>query len=279
MSRAKLSPDQQANLKFGIIAGITVLGSASLLASLWPLALSTARAQSGQLTREAATAQDGEAYVNYLLAARLNPANQAAYLGLARAQLAANQPDQALRSLEQAGQGSEAQQLKVRTLMELGRYAAAANEAVVLTSSDRSEDDMVLAALSFALADRQSDIAPLISHIASSEALQRVQSAQMGSIPLARQLYATGLLNSSSSLLNKMAPSYEQMLLQATILYAKHTKPDLTAAVELLRRSLVLQPASLEARKLLRQVHTDLGQTEAASQQTDLISRLGTGRP
>ncbi len=268
-----------SNVKFWVITGLALAGAAAGLASFWPRALAYARSESAQLTREAATAGRGEAQVDYRLATRLDPRNQAAFAGLARIQLAAGHSDEALSLLERAGEGSEVERLKVRTLIELGRYAPAAAAAGKLAVPGAQADDVVLATLADALAGRTTGIAALTPLLASPEALQRVQRVQAGNLPLAAELYATGLLESSSALLIKLPTSFERNLLLGRIYYARHTPSGLALAADFLSDAASLNPASLEVHQLLAAVYHDQNKFSEASRQDALVVKLEAGRP
>lgn len=268
-----------STIKFLSLAALILVVAALSLAALKPIATKAAHHQSEIFTFKAANAQGADAEVNYRLAIWLNPHNQTAFAGLARVQIAAGQPDEALASLSQAGEGSEVDQLKVRTLVELGRFAEAANNATSLTAPGRPISDLFLANLAYILADRPNDTAALMSRLETPEALQRIQRAKADQYSLAAELYATGLLQSSSGLLIKLPESYERNLLLARIRYSRHSSEDLRQATGLLAHALVLNPAGIEARKLLVKTYHDTGQTTEAAKQEALITKLQSGRP
>jgi hypothetical protein len=265
--------------KFWIVAVAAVLIAAAGLAALIPATRAAAHSQSVALTSAAAQASGGEAEADYRLATWLDPHNQAAYLGLAQIQIAAGQADLAMTTLRRAGQGSEASRLRVRTLIELGRPAAAAAAASALTVPTASQSDLQLAGLTFALADHPASAITLIPRLSSPQAAQSVSRANSSKLTLATELYATGLLNSSSAILATQPVSFERNLLLARILYARHTAPELNQAASLLTAAVSINPTNLDARQLLRSVYTDQGNPAAAQQQTDLIAKLQTGRP
>jgi thioredoxin-like negative regulator of GroEL len=266
-------------VKFTLIATLTLATASAGLAALWPTALDAARHQSTSLTTAAGQADGGEALVDYQLATWLNPANQTAYAGLARTQILAGRPDDALASLAYAGQGSEAGQLKTRTLIELSRYHEAAAESNHLTAPGRPDADVVLAGLSLALDGHPADIDPLMARVTAPEALQSLRRAQAGNLSLAAELYTTGLLQSSSAILAKQPESYERNLLLARIRYARHTATDLDLAIGYLNTAISLNPASTDARILLAQIYRANGQTDAAAHQDTAIAALKAGRP
>jgi hypothetical protein len=271
--------NQPSTTLFWALAAGTLLGTAVLLADLWPAALTAARHQSVQLTEEGSRTAGGETEVDYRLATWLDPSNAVAFAGLARVQIAAGRADDALVSLERAGQGSEVVRLKVRALLELGRYNEAADVAAQLISPGHTTDDIVLAALAYALAGRSADINALMPLVASPEALQHVQRARAGQAPLAAELYATGLLQSSSTLLSKQPASFERNLLLARIRYTRHSNQDLAQAANFLAEATHLNPSNLEARQLLVTIYRDQGKADEANRQEALISQLQTGRP
>jgi hypothetical protein len=275
----EMSQKPPSNAKFWLLASATVVASACALAALWPLALNAARAQSARLTTEATTANGGEAQADYQLATWLDSRNTAAYLGLARLQIAHSQAGLALATLDQAGEGSQAQQLKVRTLIELGRYPQAADAAVTLAAPGRPDDDLVLAALADTLATRTPDVTALIPRLTSPEAAQRVRHAQVDKVTLAYELYATGLPRSSSALLTPAPTSFERNLLLGRIRYATHSPADLAEAADFLASAIALNPAGLEAHQLLANVYRDRKNFAAANQQDSLAVRLQAGKP
>jgi thioredoxin-like negative regulator of GroEL len=265
---------------FTLISAVTLAAATAGLAALWPAALAAARAQSTELTQAGRQTSGGEALTDYQLAAWLDPNNQAAYTGLAREQILAGRADDALANLSRAGEGSEVMQLKVRTLLELGRYNEAANIANGLTSPDRTTADIALAGLAFALANRPpGDITALMDRVTAPEALQTLQRAQSGNLPLAAELYATGLLRSSSAILTKLPSGYQRDTLLARINIARHTPESLAAAIVNLQAAITANPADITARTLLAQAHRDLGQADAAAAQDSAIAKHKTGRP
>jgi hypothetical protein len=192
------------------LAAITLIGAASLLAAAWPHALKAAHKQSDRLVAEAGTVSINEAAADYNLATWLNRSNQPAYLGLARTQIATGKAAQAVDTLGKAGQGSEASKLRIRTLLELNRPAEAADLANNLTQPGHSDEDLTLAAIAFALANRPDSITPLIPLMSSPEAAQRVIRIEAGKLPLATELYAYGLPESSRALLVTLPVSFER---------------------------------------------------------------------
>lgn len=265
--------------KFAAFAAVTVLASAGALAALWPVTLAAAHQESAELVGEASYANPGEAATDYLLATWLDHHNTAAYAGLARTQIATGRPDAALASLSHAGQGSEVEQLRVRTLIELGRPDAAADAAATLTASNRSQDDLLLAVLAYDNAGRPDNATALIPRLTSPEAAQAAARAQAGPLGLAAELSATGLLRSSSAILVKTPTSYDRNLQLARIRYAQHTKATLAEATDYLISANALNPANINARQLLAKIYRELGNTHDAQVQAALIAKLQSGRP
>jgi hypothetical protein len=265
--------------KFWVIAALALALSTAGLAALWPAALAAAHHQSFGLVADGRRASGGEAFTDYQLAVWLNPANQAAFAGLASAQISNGQPGLALDSLSHAGQSPDVARLKVRTLIELGRNTGAADTARNLTAPGASPNDLVLAALAYAQAGRSSDIAAILPRVGSPEALTRVQRAQAGKLTLAAELSAEGLLNSSRVLLSALSPSFQRNLMLARIDYTRHTDTSLAQAATLLHQAISIEPANPAGHRLLSDVYTEQGNTAAATDETTLLNRLQAGRP
>jgi hypothetical protein len=274
-----MSTGPHAQTKFIIISSLVLVLGGVGLASLWPVALDAARAESGRLLIAGEHAHGPEAANDFLLATRLDSTNHRAYARLADTQIAAGHPDAALTSLSRAGQGSDVEQLKVRTLIELGRTNDAAGEAGTLTQVGRPDEDIVLAALALAANGRQADAAALATRVTAPEAAGRIARAGGSQFTLAAELYATGLLNSSSAMLGKLPVSYERNLLLARIRYARQTDADLAQAADLLTTATALNPAGLEAHSLLSKVYRQQNHEAAASTQDALFDKLTNGRP
>jgi thioredoxin-like negative regulator of GroEL len=263
--------------KFWALTVIALLGSAAGLASLWPVSLAAARSQSVQLAADASRANGGEASTDYLLAVKLNPHNQTAYAGLARLQIATGHPDDALVSLAHAGTGSDVEQLKLRTLLELGRFDAAASAAGDLTTPGRSEADLLLAAEAYMLSGQPSQTTALAPRLSSPDAARRLARIQAANITFATELYANGLLKSSSAVLAKLPASYDSHLLQARINLAQNASPAET--ISHLAAANTLNPSNTAARTLLAQIYRSQNQPALATAQDALIHQLQTGRP
>lgn len=291
MARARIRHTRP--LRRGKVAALSALTVAAILGVVGWLA---APSQSQRLVQAASRANGGEAEVDYHLATWLDPRNTSARLGLARAQIAAGRPDEALSALRRAGEGSEATRLRIRAYLELGRYTAAADTAAQLTrpaashatsrpearrreASPTPDADLTLAAAAAILASRPSDAATLTFRLSSPEALQRVKRLQAGKESLATELYALGLLRSSSAILLPLPTSFERNLLLGRIRYAQHTAAALAEASDFLTSALALNPSSLEARRLLGTVYRDQRNVTAAQHQASLIAKLASGRP
>jgi thioredoxin-like negative regulator of GroEL len=273
-----MSHSQPSSTKFWIYAAVILLAGGGGLAALWPSIVRASHAESAQLVREAQQASGGEAETDYQLATWLDHGNTEAYAGLARAQVASGHAEAALDSLARAGEGSDVEQLKVRILLELGRTNEAANEATQLVAPGRSDADLLLAAMAYASAGRAVDES-ITSRLSSPEALQHARRADASAITLAAELYASGLLRSSSAILTKLPASYERNVLLARIGYDRHTPADLAKAVDLLTAAVTYNPVSLEARQLLANIYHDQNNPEAATRQEALIAKLRSAQP
>ncbi|MDB5179182.1 MAG: hypothetical protein JWN01_1125 [Patescibacteria group bacterium] len=274
-----MSNSQPSNVKFWVITTLTLLATAGSAGMLWPLAVQAAHSQAAKFAQEGSAAAGGEAEVDYRLATWLDPTNPTAWLGLARVQIINDQAPNALASLERAGEGSEAKQLQVRTLIELGRVQDAAGAAAALATPSATEPDLLLAATAYALAARPADITRLTARVTSPEGRQRLTRVQNGNITLASELYATGLLRSSSVILAGLPASFERDLLLARVYYARHTPGSLNQAAALLTSAVNLDPSDIEARGLLADTYRAQDNAVEAAKQQALITKLQAGRP
>ncbi|HEX3082486.1 MAG TPA: hypothetical protein VHQ86_04475 [Candidatus Saccharimonadia bacterium] len=274
-------PSSNVNF-FGFSTLIFVLAAASIATAWSPLRSglqAASRDQAVQFVSAAASAPPQEAVTDYRLATWLDPHNRDAFLGLARTLIKAGHSESALAALEEAGQGSEAAELRVRTLIELGRSAEAANRATDVAHAGASDADLLLAALAYALSGRSTDITPLIPLTSSPEAAGRLARAQAGNVSLAGELYASGLPESSRALLVKQPTSFERNLLLGHIYFDRGTPADLSTATDYLTNAAALNPSNLEVHQLLATVYTDRGLIAESSAQALLAQKLISARP
>ena len=274
-----MSSLQPSNVKFFVIAFLVLVTSGSLVAFMWPSAITIAHQQAGQLVAEGALANGGEAEADYHLATLLDPGNTAAHLGLAQQLYSTGQFAAALRSQEGAGESATSQQIKVETLLELVRNQDAATAADSLLAVCSTDNCIKLAAFAYDVSGRTSDSTALASRVSSPEAARSITLAQAGPLPLAAQLYATGLLNSSSALLLQQPESFERDLMLGQIYSSSTQKTDLLSAADYLEAATTLQPSNLQAHQLLASVFRSLNQSSNAGQQDQLVANLQTGRP
>jgi hypothetical protein len=163
--------------------------------------------------------------------------------------------------------------------MELGRNNEAADHASALTGKSHTDADIILTALAYAQAGRLSDIPNLIPLVGSPEAAQHISRSQSSSLPLAVELAASGLPESSRRLLMKMVTSFERNILLAQIYFARHTPADDKKASEFLEVAVALNPADAPAHRLLADIYSVRGLTAQSSAQDILASKLEAGRP
>ena len=261
-----------------------VLGSTSaLLAAGWPAAheaiTQASRSEASKLIAQADAANQSEASIDYKLATWLDSSNTAGYLGLAQCEITAGHPEVALSVLERAGKGSDATRLGIRTLIELGRTNEAANQAGALATPGSSDSDLILAGLAYALAERSQDIPALIASVSSPEAATRLELAEVGNVPLAGELYLSGLPESSKNLLTQLPTSFERNLLLARIYYSGHTQSDLATATDYLTSAISLNPQDIDAHQLLANVYSDSGRIADGAVQKALAQNITSGKP
>jgi hypothetical protein len=275
-----MSNSRRSSAKFWILSSVVVIASGAALACLWPTVRAQAATTSVQFVKQAGDTDGGEAWSDYQLATWLNPGNKSAYLGLAASQLAGGRASAALSSLHGAGQGSTVLRLKVRALIETGKYTEAQSDAGKLVSlANPPQADLVLAALADSLKGDSSDIVAITPRLSSPEAAELVTRAKSGNLPLAAALYATGLLNSSSAILTKIPSSFESDLLLAKIDYQWGTPRDLNRAAGLLQTATLMDPSSPAPRQLLVTIYRDENKFTLADNQQALVNKLTTGQP
>jgi len=270
---------QASSAAFLGLTSLVILGTASVLAAAWPAARAGAKAEAAGLISRAASAPLSEAAADYHLATVLDRHNQSGYLGLARTYIATGQADKALASLEMAGDGSDAAQLRLRTMIELGRVDEAARRAQPLTEAGRSDHDKLLAGLTYALADRGEEIPALVPTAASPDTARRLTRIQTGGLPLATELFNAGLTKSSETVALRQTPSFERSLLLARIYSARHNPSDIEAATNYLRQAAEINPADIGVHQLLVSIYTDQHRTDQAAAEDVLVKRLQAGRP
>ncbi len=268
-----------SNIKFLVLATLVVLASSSALAASWPYAVKAAHAQAADLMGEAGSANPAVAATDYKLATWLDPSNPAAYIGLAHSQILSGQAEAALTTLDRAGEGSEASELRLRTLIELGRTNDAADKAAGIANRGHNDTVMLLTAFAYALSGRTADIPTLIPLVSSPEAAQRISRAAGDKLTLATELYTSGLPESSKILLMKLPTSFERNLLLGRILYTRHSKTDLISASSYLETATTLNPSNLESHKLLASIYSDRQLISESAAQTVLVTKLQSGKP
>jgi hypothetical protein len=264
---------------FWIMSVAAIAISVASIVVLWPTLLSSAHSESASLISEANKSRGGEAQSDYQLATWLNPDYNVAYADLASAELVDGQPGQALINLTKAGTSIKTTSTKVQALMEVGDNNDAAQAASALTFASATDQDLVLASLAYSSDDQESRVSTLLPRISSPEALHAAKRAQAGKLPLAAQLYAAGLLNSSKQLLINLPASYERNLTLSQIDYDNPTRSNLAKAEELLLNAIALNPASTQSRQLLVKIYRAENKTTLADMQIALINKLQSGRP
>lgn len=269
------------------------------------------RTQSVRLAAEAKTAESTDphkAAVQYQMAAFLQPGDHRILRSLADMYVRLDQPDRAIAVLRQlplaeagkriaelqlaSGQAEEALKTlneminervtaevlvaKSRVLMELDRgveACATAKDATGYSMAD-SAVRLQLGLCQIAQAD-ESGYAATIASLGNSEAAKTLQSAHAYKLALARELYAVGLLRTSERILDSLDTSAtERYILTGRIKLAQR---HLDKAKEQLVRATKLDPASVDAHKLLQEILIKLGDDVGASEQAKQIKSLQAG--
>jgi hypothetical protein len=235
-----------------IVAIVTsVIGTVIVALSVWIFAPPFAADHARQLITLAGKTADVNRQELYLsMARRLNANNQTAITGLDR--------------------------LKVRQLIEQGSTAAAVTAADELLVHSSTESDRLLAGFAYILAGNTARIDDTEARLAHSQTLQRLQRAKSGTLPLALEMAAIGLQNSSERLLIKLPDSFLRDIALGDI-YAgrasyRQAKTSYTAAA-------ALNPADIPVRQKLASALRRLNQDSATAAQDQLIAKLRAGRP
>lgn len=275
-----MTTTRRTDMAFLSFTAILVAATAGTCALIWPFAVTAAHRQSSKLVTLAATSTSPrEAQINYQLALILDPANTATRLRLAETQIDLSQPEPALSTLANAGEGIEATRLRVRALIETGSTREAAKQAAALLRPGQNDADVVLIGLAYALDGRASDIADLKPLVTSPEASGALSRAAAGNLPLATTLFASRLPESSKRLLLNEPPSFERELLLGRIYYNRHTQEDLALATKHLEAAVKLNPANFSAHQLLATLYTEQNRLIESTQQANLSEKLRKGRP
>lgn len=277
-----MSSSQPSNAKFWIWTGLVLLGTAGLLAAAWPATLTLARQQSASLSRAGDSSTGDTARLNYRLANLLDPANSTAAWHYASDLLDSNHPQTALSVLgraDGAGESADFYATRLRVLLETGHADLASPVITQLLASHPSDNQLLLAIMARRVAGQGSEAAALNPLLGSPDALRRAQMAEASNVGLAGQLAASGLLRSSSAMLEALPNTAPRDLLLARIKATGTKKSDWQAAATAYDAYFKLMPADASSRLAYANVLTRLGQTDAAKLQLALASSLTNGRP
>lgn len=275
-----MSNSKRSSAKFWLLAVGVIIVTSAALAFLWPLVRTQAVSQSRSLMSQARQTNGGEALSDYQLSVWLNPNNHTARLGLAQAELSANEPAAALVNLGQAGEGAVVNRVRVQALIETFQYRSAATAAAKLSAEPHPSDaDLLLAALANQLSNNTLAVPPLLARLSSPEALQAASRVQAGKLALAEVLYSTGLLRSSNEILASLPSSYQRDLLMAQIYYTWGGTLNTSKATALLLAAASQDPANPAPRQLLVTIYRDNNQFTLADDQQSLLNKLSVGQP
>jgi hypothetical protein len=267
-----------ADWAFLTIGGLVILAAAGLIALGWPLLRQAAHAQANRLVAEGKRVGGQEALLNYQLAGLLEPGNPAAALAVAQLEASGGHYNQALRSLEAAGEGIEAVRLRLRLQIELASLGIA-NSAGRLAAVATTDDDRLLVAMGYLVAGRPQDVPAVTAAMSAPKPLQRVQRASSSVTALGAELYAMQLVRASGRLLMKQPSSLTRDILLGHMAAAKRTPAAYAQARGYFEAALQHDITNTEARTGLIAALEALGNNQAAIQQIKLNGRLQTGRP
>ncbi len=301
--------------QFAIPALITaaVLGLTALAAILSaPAVGSYLNGQADRLVREAHTDETSNpqaAAIRYEMAAFLRPGDHTILKRLADMYVRLDQPDTAvaiLRRLPKSEEGNTIADLqlqsgqyqasldtlndllnvqitaerliaKSRALLELdrgGEAVQAAKDATTYSLTNASAKQQL--ALCQLVTDDEAGYTATIATLRPLEAAGALESARASKVALGRELYAQGLLRTSERVLNSTdSTATERYLLLAKIKLAQN---NLAEAKDQLVRATKLDPANIDAHKLLEEVLLKQDDQDAAGEQAKLIKSLQTGQ-
>jgi tetratricopeptide (TPR) repeat protein len=234
------------------IITLAAIGGAVLVIALWIYLPPLAQMHARDLVKKAAATKDINRQELYLkIAVKLDAHNGAATTGLSRVEL--------------------------RSAIERGAGAAEINAAAddLLTHST-SDDDRLLAGLAYIVAGNSSQTSATKGALNHSQALQRLQAADSGTLPLSLELAATGLQNSAERLLQKQPDSFPRDVALGDIYFARN---DLGQAVKFYSLATKQNPADIASRERLAASLAKLGRSSEAAAQNQLITKLKDGRP
>jgi len=166
--------------------------------------------------------------------------------------------------------------------LEQGRVNDAtsdAEQAYKLASGDSAAQ--IQLGYCLAVGGNADKLADLIVSVTAPEALKTLKAAQLGKSPLARELYASGLLRSARTVLKTQPDpsSYSlRMLGSIELSLARNQGSYLSDAQNDLESVTTADPANLEGHQLLLQVYQKQGNVAAAAKQADLIERIKSGK-
>ncbi len=267
------------NRKFLALASLIIVLTAGLAASAWPAVSAYCREQSASLSAAGKRAGGDEAQMDFRLAYLLDSHNQAAATAVADEQLTAGRPQAALATLIGAGEGREADRVRLKVALEAGNTPLAVTAADRLSGAGYTQTDAVLAALAYGVAGKRERIEDLKASVSSPQALQRVLRAGGSKVTLALELRATGLQISSRGVLEGAEVSVPRNLLLASLIGADGRTDDLPTLAKLYQEAITLDPSSIAARSGLIAVLRAQKDTAGVDAQQVLLGRLQNGRP
>lgn len=263
----------------GLCIGTLVAGAA-LLAYSFPWWSQVPHNQAAYLRNLTQTASTDEQLLLNRFATWFDHDNPDAHIAIAQASLKLHDPSRGLRELKTVPPTPASEFLRAQLLLEDGQATTAADALAPLAAdSAAAEPIIVLACLAQATAGQQAACLPFTSRVSSPEATTSVLRAQGDKTTLASALYANGLVLSAQRVLSEEPVTPSRNLLLARIHYDIHTTASLQKASDLLVGAIRLDPAGIEAHKLLQAVYQDLDDSTGAASQADMISRLSNGRP
>jgi thioredoxin-like negative regulator of GroEL len=291
-------------------AALALVGLVAVLAA--PAIGSHLNTQADRLVHEAMAAEGGNpqaAAIRYEMAAFVRPGDHTILNRLADMYIRLDQPDTAiavLRRLPKMEAGDRIADLQLRsgqyqkaldTLTDLLSTQASSNRLVAkshaLLELDRGAEALQAAkdATAYALSDSaakrnlvlcqlvagdEAGYQAAVASLGAAEPAGAIQSAHASQIALGRELYALGLLRTSERVLNSTdSTATERYVLVAKIKLVLNNLPE---AKDQLVRATKLDPANIDAHKLLEEVLLKQNDEAGANEQAKLVKSLQTGQ-
>jgi len=175
----------------------------------------------------------------------------------------------------------EALIIKSKALLELGNLDEAISVMrVALADSPSNLASQIQLGSIYALENKNSELSALIKTASNSQVVIVLNKFLVSKLVLAQTFYNQGLLLSAEKALSQCHDENAQryiLLAKIQLAAKKPTAQALQSAREALEKVIVLTPANIEARIMLKDLYIKLGDQAKATEQNNLIKQLQNG--